>query len=413
MRRKTRICFIGCGAFCRSFVPLFKAHPDVEYTAVCDLIPERAQKYHEMFDVPIVPTFEDAISDPNFNAVAIFVQRHLHGPLVIEALKAGKNVYSAVPVASTIEEIVEIERLVRKTGLTYSMGETGYYRACAVFCREKMASGEMGDFVYGEAQYNHDQRHFHYSEEHHGKEWKKIAGIPPMLYPTHSTSMILGCLPGVYVKKLSAFGYEEKYLTDIFGREDQNYWGNPFSNTAMLCQLSNGGIARISENRRLAFAGPNSYISQFYGSEGCYEFAVSRHYFTHWDKNDPQKLLMDEVSHELLPKSVTAILNEPGTPQKISDQMGFWESAPRQHTERIPIEYRHEKNGHNGCHHFMVDDFCQAMATGLLSPTNIWQSARFNIPGLVAHQSAMQGGVLMDVPDLGDPPEDWPVLKLD
>ena len=61
----------------------------------------------------------------------------------------------------------------------------------------------------------------------------------------------------------------------------------------------------------------------------------------------------------------------------------------------------------------MVDDFCQAMATGYLSPTNIWQAARFNLPGLVAHQSALQGGVLMDVPDLGDPPQDWPVLKLD
>ncbi|MBR5078578.1 MAG: Gfo/Idh/MocA family oxidoreductase [Victivallales bacterium] len=411
MRRKISMCFIGCGQFCRCFVPLFKKHPDVEYVAVCDLIPEKAQEYHEKFDVPIVPTFEDAISDPKFNAIAIFVQRHLHGPLVIQALKAGKNVYSAVPVASKIEEIFEIERLVRKTGLTYSMGETGYYRACAVFCREKMAAGEMGDFVYGEAQYNHDQRHFHY--EHEGPNWRQVAGIPPMLYPTHSTSMILGCLPHVYATKVCGFGYREKYMTDIFGENGVNLWNNPFSNTAMLCQLSNGGVARISENRRLAFAGPNSYISQFYGSEGCYEFAVSHHYFSHWSKEDRKKLIMEEVTKELLPESVTAVLNNPDTPQRISDGMGFWESSPRQHTERIPIEIRHERNGHNGCHHFMVDDFCQAMATGLLSPTNIWQAARFNLPGLVAHQSALQGGILMDVPDLGEPPSDWPVLKLD
>ena len=82
MRRKVSICFIGCGQFCRCFVPLFKKHPDVDYVAVCDLIPEKAKEYQKLFDVPIVPTFEDAISDPKFNAVAIFVQRHLHGPLV-------------------------------------------------------------------------------------------------------------------------------------------------------------------------------------------------------------------------------------------------------------------------------------------------------------------------------------------
>ena len=91
MRRKVSICFIGCGQFCRCFVPLFKKHPDVEYVAVCDLIPEKAKEYQKLFDVPIVPTFEDAISDPKFNAVAIFVQRHLHGPLVIR-----KNVQQIV-----------------------------------------------------------------------------------------------------------------------------------------------------------------------------------------------------------------------------------------------------------------------------------------------------------------------------
>ncbi len=412
MSRKIRICFIGCGSFCRNFVPLFQRHPHVEHVSVCDLVPERAEEYRRLFDVPIVPTFEDAISDPNLNAVAIFTQRHLHGPLVIAALKAGKNVYSAVPCASTIEEILEIESLVRTSGLTYSMGETGYYRACAVFCREKMAAGEMGDFVYGEAQYNHDQRHFHF-EKNGGPDWRKAAGIPPMLYPTHSTAMILGCLPGVYAKKVAAFGYTERYLNDIFGTNGVNYWDNPFINTAMLLHLSNDGIARISENRRVAFAGPNSYISQFYGTEGAYEFAVAHHYFSHWSKEDRNKLLMEEVTQELLPKSVYDVIGNPDTPQRIADGMGFWEAAPRQHTERIPAEIRGERNGHNGCHHFMVDDFCQAMATGYLSPTNIWQAARFNLPGLVAHQSALQGGVLMDVPDLGDPPQDWPVLKLD
>lgn len=50
------------------------------------------------------------------------------------------------------------------------------------------------------------------------------------------------------------------------------------------------------------------------------------------------------------------------------------------------------------------------IVTGKLSPTNIWQVARYNIPGLIAHESAMNGGVTMDVPDLGNPPEDWETL---
>jgi len=411
MRKRINLCFIGCGAFCKAFVPLFQKHPDVESVAVCDLIPERAADYSKKFDVPIIASFEEAIASDKIDAVAIFTQRHTHGPLVIAALKAGKNVYSAVPCASTIEEIYEIEELVRKTRLTYSMGETGYYRAPTVFCRNKMLAGEFGDFVYGEAQYNHDQRHFHY--ESNGPDWRKVAGIPPMLYPTHSTAMILGAMKGVYVKKVAAFGWVEEKLPDIFGTNGVNLWNNPFSNTAMLAQLSNGGVARISENRRVAFAGPNTYISQFYGSDACYEFSVAHHYFTHWDSNNPNKLLMDEVTKDLLPAGVYEKINDPDFPQRISDGAGFWDSAPVQNTARIPIEYRHEKNGHNGTHHFMVDDFCQAAATGMLSPTNIWTAARYNLPGLVAHKSAINGGQLMDVPDLGEPPADWPVMQLD
>ena len=59
--------------------------------------------------------------------------------MVIESLKAGKHVYSSVPCATSIDEIIEIEKLVRETRLTYSMGETGYYRAPAIFCREEYA----------------------------------------------------------------------------------------------------------------------------------------------------------------------------------------------------------------------------------------------------------------------------------
>ena len=59
------------------------------------------------------------------NAIAIFTQRFKHGQMAIDALKAGKHVYSAVPSSISVDEIIEIEKLVRETGLTYSMGALG------------------------------------------------------------------------------------------------------------------------------------------------------------------------------------------------------------------------------------------------------------------------------------------------
>ena len=135
MSGKLRVCFVGCGEFAANFVPLFKAHPLVEKVYVCDLLRERAEKYSAKFGVEIIDSFEEALKSPAVNAVAIFAQRHLHGPLVKQALLAGKHVYSAVPMASTVEECQEIVELVKKTGLTYMMGETCIYYPCSMFCK--------------------------------------------------------------------------------------------------------------------------------------------------------------------------------------------------------------------------------------------------------------------------------------
>ena len=51
MREKIRIGFVGCGQFCKFFVPLFKAHPAVEFVAVTDKFPERCKEYDEKFGV--------------------------------------------------------------------------------------------------------------------------------------------------------------------------------------------------------------------------------------------------------------------------------------------------------------------------------------------------------------------------
>ncbi len=412
-KEKIKIAIIGCGRFARFFVPLFKAHPSVEKVYVCDLIRERAENYSKEFGVEIIESFEEALASEKINSIAIFTQRFKHGKMVIDALKAGKHVYSSVPGAVDINELIEIEKLVRETRLTYSMGETGFYRAPAIFCRREFKKGTFGKFAYGEAHYNHDIRNMEQSfRSSGGEDWKKFAGIPPMFYPTQSTSMILSAMPGVYAKKVVAMGYKESPRTDIYGTDGQNLYNNPFSNTVMLLELSNGGIARISENRCVGWKAPETYISQFYGTDGGYEFSVARHHLSTWNKENNTKVDMIDVTEQLQPTNIyTQICEDYDTAiQRIANGAGFFDVSPIQPMERLPKEYEGLENGHNGTHHFLIDDFCRAYDTGKLSPTNIWAVARWNIPGLMAHQSALEGGKVMDIIDLGEPPADWEVL---
>ncbi len=74
--------------------------------------------------------------------------------------------------------------------------------------------------------------------------------------------------------------------------------------------------------------------------------------------------------------------------------------------ERLPESFKAipNHNGHMASHQLLIDDFCTAAANGTLPKVNAWLAARFTIPGLIAHESAKQGGVLLDIPDFGAPP---------
>ena len=89
---------------------------------------------------------------------------------------------------------------------------------------------------------------------------------------------------------------------------------------------------------------------------------------------------------------------------KVTSEDGTHKGVSSVHdVARLPIEFAGLPNGHNGSHQFLVDDFVKACVSGCTPPNDVWSAARYLIPGLVAHQSALNHGELMEVPDLGQP----------
>ncbi len=87
-----------------------------------------------------------------------------------------------------------------------------------------------------------------------------------------------------------------------------------------------------------------------------------------------------------------------------STQHDFYSGmAPVHPVWRLPAELVSRPSGHHGSHHFLADDFVRACTTGALPPNHVWAAARYNLPGIIAHESAKREGELMAVPDLGRP----------
>jgi len=401
MKEKLTVAVIGCGNFAKNFVNLFKEHPFVEKVYVCDIIKEKAEEYKEKFNVEIVDSFEDVLADKSINCIANFTQRHLHGEIVIKALKAGKHVYSAVPMAPTVEECKEIVELVKKTGLTYVIGETCYYYPCAMYCREMYSKGKFGDFQYGASQYYH-----HIDSISYGKRPEE-RGMAPMLYPTHSIAMIISAVNS-YVKRVSCFGCKAPAEDKAFDKN--SVWNNKFINQYALMELENGGTARVTEARGFGWAKPSSYISSLYGTKAGYEFSNAQHIFVEKldDENGYEKVQLTDVSDYVNTDKMVENKNTPEFKNDVANGKYQWSSTSavqREEIARLPKEYENLENGHMGTHKFLIDDFCKAAYNREIPVLNAWFAARTTVPGLIAIESSNLGGIPLDVPDFGDAPE--------
>ncbi|MGO2721080.1 MAG: gfo/Idh/MocA family oxidoreductase, partial [Brachybacterium tyrofermentans] len=144
---------------------------------------------------------------------------------------------------------------------------------------------------------------------------------------------------------------------------------------------------------------------RFFGEESSFEETVD---VTYW--HDKKRVL--EVT-DLISTDRTMALDDPRLAD-VSEALrdAFVAGAARAHHQaRLPKEFLGMPNGHEGAHHFLVDDFARAVVDGKQPMVNAWQAARYTLPGVIAHQSMNQGGERLEIRDLGDCP--LPVQDLD
>lgn len=401
-----RIGVCGAGSFGKHFIRLFKAHPLVGEVSVAEMLPERRQKIAEEFEIKKMYESLDELCASNVDAIAIFSQRWVHGPQAVQALSAGKHVYSAVPTAVTIEELHQLVEAVEETGLIYMLGETSYYYPSNVYCRGRFRNGDFGKFVYGEGEYYHDMSHGFYAaySGSNGEEWKKFASFPPMLYPTHSVSMILGVTDS-RMTQVSALGYVDDHDDGVF-KEDVSFWKNVFSNESALFRSADGGMCRINEFRRVGYPGEPSVRCNIYGTEACYE---EQPHARIWGTRQMEVIDLEDLLR-------CAPIEKPkdwDQQKKDGAQEDFFGGLAEVHPKgRLPKEFEGLPNGHYGSHQFLVDDFVRSCTSGKLAPNHVWMAAKYCAPGIIAHESAKQEGVLMDIPDFGVPPTGLKLLEL-
>jgi predicted dehydrogenase len=384
-RSGVRIGILGVGSFAQHFIPLYQRHPLVQSVTLCDHVHDKLNRAVDLFHPDRVLDSFDDLLDSDVDSVVIITQPWLHAEQALRALRAGKHVYSAVPTGQSLDEVRELVQVVTSTGLVYMLGETSYYYPSTIYCRERFGRGDFGKVVYSEGEYRHDfdLGLYQVMRNRAGDKWRELGGAPPMYYPTHSISQITS-VTGAFATRVSCVGLPDTRDDGVFDA-GTNQWKNRFSNEIALFTMSDGSCCRIGEFRRVGY--PEVVRMNMVGTEGTFEMGPSGGMWLTRHRSESQNLDDD--------------LRTDG----VSTEHGRYEGLSRLHAvDRLPREFAGLSSGHSGSHAFLVDDFVRASHTGEMPPNNVWTAARYMVPGLIAHESALRGGETLDVPDFGDPP---------
>jgi predicted dehydrogenase len=297
------------------------------------------------------------------------------------------------------DEIHAIIEAVERTGLTYMMGETSYYNPATVFARKKHAEGAFGRVFYAEGDYLHDMDLGFYDAYRYsgGEGWKATASYPPMWYPTHSIGGVLGAL-STHAVSVSCIGVHDDANDGVFDSE-VSMFGNDFSNATALFELDGGGSMRINEFRRVGYYSPlRESRFRYFGTAASFEQLVTT---SLWQDTHG----VEDVS-ELINTRPTLSHDDPSLANVSPALRDAFVSghAPVHDADvvRLPDEFAVAPNGHEGSHQLLVDDFVRSVLTGGMPPVNAWTAARYTLPGLVAHASALAGGARLPIHDFGD-----------
>ena len=364
--KQLRVAMIGLG-FGAEFLPIYQSHPNAQVEAICRRDKAEVNKIGDTFGIDLRYTrYEDVLANPAIDFVHINSPIGDHAWMSLEALKAGKHVMCTVPMATTVEECRQICDRVAETGLKYMMAETVVYSREFLFIKEIYDKGELGKIQYMQASHPQDMDGW-------PDYWERMV---PMHYATHVVSPVLGLVNGraEYVSCLGSGTVRD----DI--REKS---GNSFAVESCHVKIAESDLT--AHLWRTLYDTARQYRESFdvYGTKKSFEWTLveGEEHVLHTAKKPepeiPQRVTVPDYAH-LLPEPIRKFTQS----IEDADHLSFIQGG-----------------GHGGSHPHMVHEFISAILEDRDPWPNATTSANWTCVGICAHQSALQGGELVRLPE--------------
>lgn len=256
---KLRVALVGARRG-STHAAAFAAHPRSEVVAVCDLLPERAERVAATYGARALSRYEEVLNLDEVDIVALGTPDPIHAQQALAALDAGKHVLTEIPMATEIEDCEKLIAAVKRSGKHLQMAQQVRWAPYVLAAKALKDAGEFGEIFYAEGEYFHNVEGYLRGPQGE-RTWRStnpyagILGGGPHPYDT------IRWLTGVEFTEVHA--YSVKPVGGLERDADDHF-------TALFkAPGRSGAIAKIAVSSGLAR--PYGLYMSVYGTEGTWE----------------------------------------------------------------------------------------------------------------------------------------------
>src|SRR5512143_3889799 len=152
-----QVGIIGLGRWAKVLTRAAAKSEQVKIVAGFSRSEEKRRAFQQELGVPASPTMEALLANPEIKGMILTVPNEQHLPVATQVARAGKHVYTEKPIASTLEDGLEIAGLEAKYGITVTVGHSARLMGGITSIHDAIEAGELGRVAFLEANFSNER----------------------------------------------------------------------------------------------------------------------------------------------------------------------------------------------------------------------------------------------------------------
>jgi predicted dehydrogenase len=151
-RKIFNVAVLGAGAIGRDHIASFQKHPSARVIALVETDAERGRSAADTYHIPdLCADYREVLRRADIDVVSIALPNHLHAPIALAALKAGKHVMLDKPMATNALDAARLAAEARRRRRLLMVGQSQRFAPAVQTLRQMVERGVLGEVYHAKA----------------------------------------------------------------------------------------------------------------------------------------------------------------------------------------------------------------------------------------------------------------------